>query len=64
VPEPVTLVGVRVQAIPVVGLVVDVKLIIPVKPLRAVKVMVEVPATPAFAVTVMGLADMVKSWTR
>jgi hypothetical protein len=64
VPEPVTLVGVRVQAIPVVGLVVDVKLIIPVKPLRAVKVMVEVPATPAFTVTVVGLAEMMKSWTR
>jgi hypothetical protein len=64
VPEPVTLVGVRVHAIPVVGLVVDVKLIIPVKPLRAVKVMVEVPATPAFTVTVVGLAEMMKSWTR
>jgi hypothetical protein len=42
----------------------DVTLIIPLKPLRAVTVMVEVPATPAFTVIVVGLADMVKSWTR
>jgi hypothetical protein len=42
----------------------DVKVTIPLKPLRAVTVMVEVPATPAFTVTVVGLADMVKSWTR
>jgi len=64
VPEPVTLVGVRVQAIPVVGLMLDVKLTIPLKPLRPVTVIVEVPATPALTVTVAGLAEMVKSWTR
>jgi len=64
VPEPVTLVGVRVQAIPVVGLMLDVKLTIPLNPLRAVTVMAEVPATPALTVTVVGLAEMVKSWTR
>ena len=63
-PEPVTLVGVRVQAIPVVGLMLDVKLTIPLNPLRAVTVMAEVPATPALTVTVVGLAEMVKSWTR
>ncbi len=63
-PEPVTLVGVRVQAIPVVGLMLDVKLTIPLKPLRPVTVIVEVPATPALTVTVAGLAEMVKSWTR
>jgi len=63
VPEPVTLVGVRVQAIPVVGLML-VKLTIPLKPLRPVTVIVEVPATPALTVTVVGLAEMVKSWTR
>ncbi len=62
-PEPVTLVGVRVQAIPVVGLML-VKLTIPLKPLRPVTVIVEVPATPALTVTVAGLAEMVKSWTR
>jgi len=64
VPEPVTLVGVRVQAIPVVGLMLGVKLTIPLKPLRPVTVIVEVPATPALTVTVVGLAEMVKSWTR
>jgi len=58
VPEPVTLGGVRVQVIPVVGLMLDVKLTIPLKPLRAVMVMVEVPATPAFTVIVVGLAEM------
>ena len=63
-PEPITLVGVRVQVSPVVGLVFDVKLTIPLKPLREVMVMVEVPATPARTVTVVGLAEMVKSWTR
>ncbi len=63
-PEPVTLVGVRVQVSPVVGLMFDVKLTIPLKPLREVMVMVEVPATPARTVTVVGLAEMVKSWTR
>jgi hypothetical protein len=61
VPEPVTLVGVRVQAIPVVGLVLDVKLTIPLNPLRAVRVIVEVPATPALTVTVVGFAEIVKS---
>jgi hypothetical protein len=64
VPEPVTLVGVRVQAIPVVGLTPDPKLTIPLKPLRAVTVMVEVPAAPAFTVMAVGFAEMVKSWTR
>ena len=63
-PEPITLVGVRVQVSPVVGLVFDVKLTIPLKPLREVMVMVEVPATPVLTVTVVGLAEMVKSWTR
>ncbi len=63
-PEPERLVGVRVQAIPVVGLMLEVRLTTPLKPLRAVTVMVEVPATPALTVTVVGLAEMVKSWTR
>lgn len=64
VPEPVTLVGVRVQVIPVVGLMPDAKLTTPLNPLREVTVMAEVPATPALTVTVVGLAEMVKSWTR
>lgn len=59
VPEPVTLVGIRVQAIPVAGLMLDVKLTIPLKPLRPVTVIVEVPDTPALAVTVVGLAEIV-----
>jgi hypothetical protein len=61
VPEPVTLVGVRVQVSPVAGLTLDVKLTIPLKPPRAVMVIVEVPATLALTVTVVGLAEMVKS---
>jgi hypothetical protein len=64
VPEPARLVGVSVQASPVVGLMLKVRLTVPLKPLRAVTVMVEVPATPALTVTVVGLAEMVKSWTR
>ena len=63
VPEPVTLVGVRVQVRPVVGDTVAVRLTTPVKPWRAVIVIVEVPAVPAFVETAVGLADMVKSWT-
>lgn len=63
-PEPARLVGVSVQASPVVGLMLKVRLTVPLKPLRAVTVMVEVPATPALTVTVVGLAEMVKSWTR
>lgn len=59
VPEPVTLVGIRVQAIPVAGLMLDVKLTIPLKPLRPVTVIVEFPDTPALAVTVVGLAEIV-----
>ncbi len=41
----------------------DVKLTIPPKPLRAVIVIVEVPATAALTVNVVGLAERVKSWT-
>jgi len=61
VPEPVTLVGVRVQVSPVVGLMLDAMFTIPPKPLRAVTVIVEVPATPALTVTVVGFAEIVKS---
>jgi len=64
VPEPVTPVGVSVHVRPVAGLMLDAMFTIPLKPLRAVTVIVEVPATPALAVTVVGLAEMVKSWTR
>ncbi len=43
VPEPLTLVGNMVQAIPLVGLLVVVKLTTPANPLTAVIVIVEVP---------------------
>jgi hypothetical protein len=64
VPEPATLVGVRVQVSPVVGLMLDAMFTIPLKPLRAVTVIVEVPPAPALTVTVVGFAKMVKSCTR
>ena len=61
VPEPVTLVGVRVQVMPVDGLVVAVRLTTPAKPLTAVMVIVEVPVAPTLTVTLVGLAVIVKS---
>jgi hypothetical protein len=56
-PAPVTLVGLTAHAV----LLVD-RLTIPEKPFNAVVVTVDVPALPAFTVTVVGLAFMVKSW--
>jgi len=61
VPEPVTLVGVRVHVRPVVGDTVAASETTPLNPFRAVTVTVEVPETPARTVTVVGLADIVKS---
>jgi hypothetical protein len=61
VPEPVTLVGVRVQLM-FVELVVAVRLTTPAKPLTAATVMVDVPAWLTLTVTVVGLAAIVKSW--
>lgn len=61
VPEPVTLVGVRVQVRPVVGETVALRLTTPLKPCRAVTVTVEAPETPARTITVVGLATIVKS---
>jgi hypothetical protein len=63
VPDPVTLVGVRVQVKPVAGETVAVRETIPLNPFRAVTVIVEVPEAPARTVTVAGLAAIVKSWT-
>jgi len=63
VPEPVTLVGVRVQVKPVAGATVAVRLTIPLNPCWAVTVIVEVPAWPARTVTLVGLAVIVKSCT-
>ncbi len=63
VPEPVTLVGVSVHVRPVVGLMLEVRLTTPLNPWRAVTVIAEVAAVPAFTVTLVGLAAIVKSWT-
>jgi len=64
VPDPVTLVGLSVQVRPVVGLIVDVRDTIPLKPLSAAIVIVdEAPALPDANVMLVGLAVMVKSWT-
>ena len=57
-PEPVTLVGDKVHDVLLV-----VRLTTPANPLRAVIVIVEVPAEPALTVTLVGLAVIVKSWT-
>jgi hypothetical protein len=59
----VTLVGVRVQVRPVAGLIVDVRLTSPLKPWRAVTVIIEVAAVPAKTVRLVGLAPIAKSCT-
>ncbi len=63
VPEPVTLFGVSMQLSPVAGLTLEVRLTTPLKPWSAVIVIVEVAAVPAFTVTAVGLAAIVKSCT-
>jgi len=55
-PEPVTPVGVMLQAV-----LSATRLTTPVKPFTAVTVTVEVPVAPTLAVTVVGLAATVKS---
>ena len=57
-PEPVMVDGPRVHA----ALLAD-RLTVPLKPLRPVTVIVEVPAELTFTVTDVGLALIVKSWT-
>jgi hypothetical protein len=52
-----------VQLRPVEGDTVAVRLTTPLKPWRAVTVMVEVPETALGTVTLIGLAAIVKSWT-
>ena len=59
VPDPVTLVGLSVHAL----LLAD-TLTVPPNPLRDVTAIVEVPAEPAFTVTLVVLAVTVKSCTR
>jgi hypothetical protein len=58
VPEPVTLVGDRAHDV-----LLLVRLTTPLKPCRAVTVIVEDAATLVVAATVVGLAEIVKSWT-
>ena len=63
VPEPPEiLVEVSVQA-RFVELVVTARVTVPVNPFTGATMMVEVPATPTFTVTLVGLAVTVKSWT-
>jgi hypothetical protein len=63
VPEPpVTLVGDKVQE-RFVELVVTVRATVPVKPFSGAMVIVEVPAAPAFVVTLVGPVVIVKSCT-
>ena len=57
-PEPVTLVGATEHEVLLV-----VRLTTPANPCKPVTVIVEVPAAPAFTVTLVGLAEIVKSWT-
>ena len=57
-PDPVTLVGATEQDVLLV-----VRLTTPENPCRPVTVIVEVAGDPAFTVTEVGLALMVKSWT-
>ena len=59
VPEPVTLLGVRVHT--VVSLLA--RLTTPLKPFRPVTVIVELAGVCALVVTEVGLAVSVKSWT-
>lgn len=63
VPEPTTLVGVRVQVRPVLGDRVEARATVPANPFSAVTVIVEVPLAPARTVTLVGLATIVKSCT-
>lgn len=59
----VTLVGVKVHIRPVEGDTAAVTTTLPVKPWRAVVVMVEVPVNPALIVKVVGEPVIVKSLT-
>jgi hypothetical protein len=59
VPEPVTLVGLRVAVKPADGLAV--RATVPLNPLRPVTVIVSVEVAPAFTVTLDDAAVIVKS---
>jgi hypothetical protein len=63
VPDPpVILVELRVQD-RFVELVVTARPTVPANPFTGATVIVDVPATPALTVTLVGLAVIVKSWT-
>jgi hypothetical protein len=63
VPEPSMFIEERVQVNPVTGKAVAVRVTVPTNPLTAITVKVEFPAVPAFTVTDVGFATMVKSVT-
>jgi hypothetical protein len=60
-PESVILVGVTVQAMPVVGDTVAVRLTTPPNPLTELTVIVDIPAWSTLTATLVGLAEGVKS---
>jgi hypothetical protein len=60
-PEPVILVGVTAQVIPVVGDNVAVRLTTPPNPLAEATVIVDIPAWSTLTATLVGLAERVKS---
>jgi hypothetical protein len=57
-PEPVRLVGETVHEVLLVA-----RLTTPARPFSAATVIVDAPGEPALTVTLVGLADMAKSWT-
>ncbi len=62
-PEPpLILVALRVHE-RFVELVVTVSVTVPLKPFRGATVIADVPATFTFRLTLVGLAETVKSWT-
>jgi len=64
VPEPVMLVVLRVHVSPLDGEIDVERVTVPLKPLTAVTVIVELPLTPGVVLTVVGLANIWKSTTR
>ena len=57
------LVVLRVHVSPLDGEIDVERVTVPLKPLTAVTVTVDVPEAPALIVTLVGLAVIVKSWT-
>jgi hypothetical protein len=55
----VTLVGDSVQVIPVEGVTLEVRAMLPANPWSGVTVTIEVPEAPARTVTLVGLAEIV-----